>query len=140
MEDFLRAIHNAVKEAGASEIAEKMGLSHVSLLQRANPDNDAHKLTVNHLHQILQFTEDMRILEVLANRFGFDLVAKDRPEATGMDRAMLSFSKEMAEVTLEVHKAMADGRICQIEKQAIRREIAEARVSLDQLEESVKVA
>lgn len=140
MEDFLRAIHNAVKEAGASEIAEKMGLSHVSLLQRANPDNDAHKLTVNHLHQILQFTEDMRILEVLANRFGFDLVAKERQEATGMDRAMLSFSKEMAEVTLEVHKAMADGRICQIEKQAIRREIAEARVSLDQLEESVKVA
>ncbi len=140
MEDFLRAIHNAVKDAGASNIAEKMGLSHVSLLQRANPDNDAHKLTVNHLHQILQFTEDMRILEVLANRFGFDLVAKERPEATGMDRAMLSFSKEMAEVTLEVHKAMADGRICQIEKQAIRREIAEARLSLDQLEESVKVA
>ena len=51
MEQFLRACHDAVKDAEPKRLASQMGLPHVSLLQRANPDNDAHKLTINHLYQ-----------------------------------------------------------------------------------------
>ena len=41
MEDFLRACQGAVLDNEAKTLAAKMGVAHVSLLQRANPDNDA---------------------------------------------------------------------------------------------------
>lgn len=140
MEDFLRACHDAVKDADAKRLAATMGLPHVSLLQRANPDNDAHKLTINHLFQILLHSGDMRPLAALASAFGFDLVAKEQAEATSLSAAVLHMHAEVADVTKAVTAALADGRVSQTEKGLIRREIAGVRESLDVLDESVKVA
>lgn len=42
MDKFLRACHDAVKDNEAKSLSAKMGVPHVSLLQRSNPDNDAH--------------------------------------------------------------------------------------------------
>lgn len=60
MEDFLRATQSAVLDHEAKTLAAKMGVPHVSLLQRANPDNDAHHLTIEHLFGILLHTGDTR--------------------------------------------------------------------------------
>ncbi|RMP22176.1 Prophage PssSM-02, c2 family phage regulatory protein [Pseudomonas coronafaciens pv. atropurpurea] len=57
MENFLRSCQSAVLENEAKSLAAKMGVAHVSLLQRANPDNDAHHLTIEHLFGILLHTE-----------------------------------------------------------------------------------
>ncbi|KPY33151.1 Prophage PssSM-02, c2 family phage regulatory protein [Pseudomonas syringae pv. papulans] len=56
MENFLRSCQSAVLENEAKNLAAKMGVAHVSLLQRANPDNDAHHLTIEHLFGILLHT------------------------------------------------------------------------------------
>ncbi|WJN60913.1 phage regulatory CII family protein [Pseudomonas sp. SO81] len=140
MEQFLRACHDAVKDAEPKRLAGQMGLPHVSLLQRSNPDNDAHKLTINHLYQILLHTQDMRPLAALAAEFGFNLVAKEGAEAVNLSAAVLHMHAEVADVTKAVTVAMADGRVSQVEKAMIRREIGGVRESLDQLEASVQVA
>lgn len=140
MDDFLRACHDAVKDADAKRLASTMGLPHVSLLQRANPDNDAHKLTINHLFQILLHSGDMRPLQALAEEFGFDLVAKDQAKPQQIEKAVLGMCKAAAVVTSTATEAMDDGHVSQIEKQSIKRAIAKARESLDVLEQSVKVA
>lgn len=67
MEDFLRACHTTVKESGAEELAGKMCMAHVSLLQRSNPDNAGHHLTIEHLFGILLHTGDMRPLSRFRN-------------------------------------------------------------------------
>ena len=140
MDEFLRACQSAVLDNEAKVLAGQMGVPHVSLLQRANPDNDAHHLTVEHLFGILLHTGDMRPLAALADQFGFDLVAKTAPSPRALTSSLLHVSKEIADLTLAVHDALADNHVSQIEKQAIRKEIDHVRRELHVMEESVKVA
>jgi hypothetical protein len=140
MDKFLRACHDAVKDNEAKSLSAKMGVPHVSLLQRANPDNDAHHLTIEHLFGILLHTGDMRPLATLADQFGFDLVKKEAPAPQALTASMMHVGKEIADLTLAVHSALDDGRVTQIEKQAIRKEIDHVRHELSVMEESVKVA
>lgn len=131
MQEFLRACHNTVKDAGAEQLAGKMGLPHVSLLQRANPDNDSHKLTINHLYQILLHTDDMRPLRALAHEFGFDLVARDIPPSPCLAQATLSMASEVADVTKAAIDALGDGVITRLEAARIEREGEEAKQKID---------
>ena len=140
MEDFLRACHTTIKESGAEGLAGKMCMAHVSLLQRSNPDNAAHHLTIEHLFGVLLHTGDMRPLAALADQFGFDLVKKEAPAPMVLTASMMLVGKEIADLTLAVHCALADGRVTQIEKQAIRKEIEHVRHELNVMEQSVKVA
>lgn len=140
MEDFLRACHTTIKESGAEELAGKMCMAHVSLLQRSNPDNAAHHLTIEHLFGVLLHTGDMRPLAALAGQFGFDLVKKEAPAPMALTASMMHVGKEIADLTLAVHGALDDGRVTQIEKQAIRKEIEHVRHELNVMEQSVKVA
>lgn len=140
MDKFLRACHDAVKDNEAKTLSAKMGVPHVSLLQRANPDNDAHHLTIEHLFGILLHTEDMRPLKALADSFGFDLVAKDAPVPKALTAAMISVGKEVAELTIAVHVALEDNHVSQIEKAQISKEIDHVRKSLDEMAASVKAA
>ncbi len=140
MEDFLDACQAAVKGNEPKALAAKMGVPHVGLLQRANPDNEAHHLTVEHLFGILLHTGDMRPLITLAGEFGFDLVAKTAPKPQELTKSMISVSKEFADLTIAVHEALKDGHVCQFDKSTIRREISHIRESLDVMGESVKAA
>ncbi len=140
MDKFLRACHDAVKDNEAKTLSAKMGVPHVSLLQRANPDNDAHHLTIEHLFGILLHTEDMRPLKALADSFGFDLVAKEAPVPKALTAAMISVGKEVAELTIAVHVALEDNHVSQIEKAQISKEIDHVRKSLDEMASSVKAA
>lgn len=140
MEDFLRSCHDAIKDNEPKSLAAKMGLPHVSLLQRSNPDNDAHHLTIEHLFGVLLHTGDLRPLRALAAEFGLDLVSKDQEAATTLTSALLHMSAEVADVTRAVTDALDDGRVSQTEKALINRELAGARKSLEVLEASVKAA
>ena len=140
MEDFLRACHTTVKESGAEELAGKMCLAHVSLLQRSNPDNAAHHLTIEHLFGILLHTKDMRPLMALGAAFGFDLVEKEQPRPIDVHQALGHVTLEISQVTVETHNAMDDGRIDQLERARIMREISEAEKALDLLKASIKAA
>ena len=140
MEDFLRACQGAVLDNEAKTLAAKMGVAHVSLLQRANPDNDAHHLTVEHLFGILLHTGDMRPLMALADEFGFDLVQKTPPKAQALASSLADVGKEVAELTIAVHAALEDNHVSSIERALIRKEISHVRVGLDVMEASVRAA
>jgi len=140
MEDFLRACHTTIKESGAEKLAGKMCMSHVSLLQRSNPDNAAHHLTIEHLFGILLHTGDMRPLMTLADHFGFELVAKVAPEPKALTASLINVGKEVADLTIAVHEALDDNHVSPIEKAAIHKELGHVRHSLDVMEQSVKVA
>lgn len=140
MEDIHRAIHEALLDAGPKQIAHLMGTSHTNLLNRANPNDDTHRLNVEQFLQILVHTQDMRPLAALAAAFGFNLVAKEGAEAVNLSAAVLHMHAEVADVTKAATAALDDGRVSQVEKAMIRREITGVRESLDVLEASVQVA
>ena len=140
MEDFLRACQSAVLDNEAKVLAAKMGVPHVSLLQRANPDNDAHRLTIEHLFGILLHSGDMRPLTALAREFGFDLVAKVAPAPQGLTASLINVGKEVADLTIAVHSALEDDHVSAFEKTQIKVEIEHVRQSLDVMAASVKAA
>ncbi|NWD49047.1 phage regulatory CII family protein [Pseudomonas gingeri] len=140
MDEFLRACQCAVLDNEAKVLAGKMGVPHVSLLQRANPDNDDHHLTVEHLFGILLHTGDMRPLIALANQFGFELTTKEPPKPQELTKSLISVGKEVADLTIAVHKALEDNHVNSFEKSLIRQEIGHVRKSLDVMEASVKTA
>ena len=140
MDEFLRACQSAVLDNEAKVLAGQMGVPHVSLLQRANPDNDAHHLTIEHLFGILLHTGDMRPLMSLADWFGFELVAKVAPEPKALTASLINVGKEVADLTIAVHGALDDNHVSPLEKAAIRKELGHVRHSLDVMEQSVKVA
>ena len=140
MDEFLKAIHDAVIDAGAKDLARKMGCSHVALLQRANPNTPDHRMNVEQLFQVLLHSGDMRPLQALAAEFGFELEAKEQPERKNLVGALMDAAAEFADVTRATHDALEDGRVSSFEKERIRKEIAEVRQAMDVLEQSVKVA
>lgn len=140
MEDFLRACQSAVLDNEAKTLAAKMGVPHVGLLQRANPDNDAHHLTIEHLFGILLHTGDMRPLMALANEFGFDLVSLETPKPQALTSSLINVGKEVADLTIAVHQALDDNHVSTFEKSLIRQEIDHVRKSLDVMAASVKAA
>jgi len=140
MEEFLRATQSAVLDAEAKVLAAKMGVPHVGLLQRANPDNEAHHLTIEHLFGILLHTKDMRPLAVLAEAFGFDLVSKVSPQPRELTASLVNVGKEVADLTIAVHAALDDNHVSTFEKAQIRVEIDHVRKSLDVMDASVKAA
>lgn len=140
MEDFLRACQSAVLDSTPKTLASKMGVPHVSLLQRANPDNDAHHLTIEHLHGILLHSGDMRPLAALAGEFGFDLVSREKPAVKPLMTALGHLSAECGDVGRLIFDAAADSHISQHEKAQGEKAILEAIEALQVLRESLRAA
>jgi hypothetical protein len=144
MEEFLKAIHEAVKDEGAKDFYAKAGFKTlIGLLQQTNPNDESHNLNLPKFLLILQNLSEQgryRVLRELVAPFGYELDGKEKVAATGLTSALLHMSAEVADVTRACADALEDKRICQTEKALIRREIAHARASLDVLEQSVKVA
>jgi len=140
MYDFLKSLHTAVLDSNAKEVAPKMRLSHTGLLGRANPDNDAAHLRAEHVFEILEHTGDMRPLAVLANAFGFDLVAREQPQPQALTASLMTVAKEVAELTVAVHAALEDNFVSSTEKKHIAQEIEHVREGLRVMAASVTAA
>lgn len=140
MHDFLKACDTVVDEADTKQLATLMNMPPVSLLQRANANYDGAWFNVKHLYSLLLHTEDMRPLAALAGEFGYSIVKTDQPKAIDIHDALGRATLEFAEVTVETHAAMADGRVDQVDRARILREIDHAESALAQLKASVKVA
>lgn len=140
MQDFLKACDDVVDEANTKELATLMNMPPVSLLQRANANYDGAWFNAKHLYALLLHTQDMRPLAALAGEFGYSIVKQDQPVALGIHEALGRATLEFAEVTVETHTGMADGRVDQVERARILKEIGQAEEALAQLKASVKVA
>jgi hypothetical protein len=140
MEMFLKACHDVVKDAETKKLAALMNMPHISLLQRSNSENDAHWFNVKHLYALLLHSQDMRPLAALADEFGYTVVKREQPQPIDVHQALGKLAFEISEVTIETFGAMGDGRVDQIERARILREIDHAEQALAQLKASVKVA
>jgi hypothetical protein len=141
MQELMRAIYDVVDDHGTRKIAEGASFSSRTLLsQKANPDYGTHKMNVEELDRILMFTQDFRPLHAWAEKYGFALEKKVQPVAIDVHQALSRAAFEFAEVTVETHAAMADGRVDQVERARILKEIDHAEKALALLKSSVKAA
>lgn len=132
MQEIMRAIYDVVDENGATKIAQGASFSSRTLLsQKANPDYDSHKMNVEELHRIMDFTKDLRPLKAWAEFFGFDLVPRSVEPADSLANATLALASEAADVTKAAIEALEDGVVTRIEAKRIEREGEEAKKKID---------
>lgn len=139
MQEFLRACDAAVEDADTKNLATLMNMPPVSLLQRANANYDNAWFNVKHLYALMLHTQDMRPLEALAGEFGYVITKTVAPAAIDVHQALGRVALEFAELTVETHNAMSDGRVDQVERARIMKEIAHVKAAIAQYEASVKV-
>lgn len=140
MHDFLKACDSVVDEANTKELATLMNMPPVSLLQRANANYDGAWFNVKHLYALLLHTGDMRPLIALADQFGFDLVAREKPAVKPLMVALGLLSAECGDVGRLIFDAAEDNHISQHEKAQGEKAILEAIDALQVLRESLKAA
>ena len=141
MQSLMRAIYDVVDEHGTKKIAEGASFTSRTLLaQKANPDYDSHNMNVAELDRIMAFTRDFRPLDAWADRFGFDLVSRERPAAKPLMTALCHLTAECGDVGRLIFDATADNHISQHEKAQGDKAIQEAIDALQVLRESLKAA
>ncbi|WP_062382004.1 phage regulatory CII family protein [Pseudomonas abietaniphila] len=140
MHEFLKACDSVVDEADTKKLATLMNMPPVSLLQRANANYDGAWFNVKHLYALLLHTNDMRPLAALAGEFGYTVAKTAPPAAVEIHQALGRTTLEFAHLTVETHAAMADGRIDEVERARIMKEITHAEEALALFKASVKAA
>lgn len=140
MEEVHRALHETVLEAGPKTLAFLMGMSHTSLLNRSNPNDDTHRLNFEQFLQILVHSNDVRALRAIADLLGYDVIPKQPARQQNLTSALVHMNAEVADVTRTVANALADGHLNSIERASITREADQAIESLHSLKAAVKAA
>lgn len=134
------AIHQSAHEArgGLSALAKRLGIGEQVLRNKCNPNTETHKLGVREALAVMLDTEDLRILEALAQELGCRVSREPSPQsARGLIEAVLAAEVEHGDVGRAILDALRDQRISPREAAEIKREIYEARTALEVLEASV---
>jgi hypothetical protein len=139
MQDIDRAITETIhnSDISAKEIAEGTGKSHQVLLNKANPNNDTHHLTLHEAVAVIKLTGNTAILDALNSIFGYGEYAR-KPKTELLIDALLNAIKENADVSIAIRASVADGKLSATEKTEVLREIREAKDALIDLERSVQ--
>lgn len=127
-----QAIYDTVHKSDvrASEIATRLGMNHQVLLNKANPQNESHKMSVRESLAIQLLTGNHRIQSALDTLLNAESL---QTPFQCVFQAMLATSKEQGDVARVIQEAMSDGRFTMREKEDAFREIDEVIESLELL-------
>ncbi len=128
-------VHNS--EISAKEIAQRLGMSHQVLLNKANPQSEFHKLTLREALAVQLITGNRRIHKAIEVELG--LGANEKQQHTNILESVLVASREHGDVMRAIHEALEDGRFTLREREQCQREIDEAVAALTGLRESVVI-
>lgn len=136
MDSLDQAIYDIVHKSDikAKGIADRLGMTHQILINKANPNSDYHKMTVREAHAIQLITGNHAVVSAMQT----ELNLQERKTAPASVLAsVLNAGKEHGDVLASIQDAMADGQITEREKSEIFKEIDETEAALKLLRESV---
>lgn len=135
MDHIDQAIHSTIHESDipAKEIAQRLGMSHQVLINKANPQSEFHKMSLREALAVQLITGSTRIHDAMAVELD---VNETIPSKSVVDSILLA-CKEHGDVVSVVHGALEDGRFTLREREDCQREINELITALVTLRESV---
>lgn len=130
-----QAAYNTVHEArcGIKTVAESVGLSYQMLINKVNPKNSTHHLTLLDAVDVMHATKDMRILDALATEFQgmfVPLPTLSSDVAPNLMSDIAKMSSEFGALIKEVADDLTDGKISENEWSRIDNEAAKLREAL----------
>jgi hypothetical protein len=120
-------------------VAERLGTTKGYLYASIDPNQTNKPLSIDRIFAITKLTNDMRILEVVANEFDMVLIHKKQSEANIADINLLvdRANIENSDVFREIKRAIEDGVIDEDEQRKILKEIDEAQKANAELKDRV---
>lgn len=111
-----QAFYNVVSDyaPGAKALADAMGRRYKALLNKANPNEQAHEPTLSDVRKVTALTGDLRVIEALAAEQGAVVVRlPEVPDCSRQDllQHVLTCNKEFADVFAELQEDMRDGKL-----------------------------
>ncbi len=136
MDSLDRAIYDIVHSSNinAKGIADMLGLTYQVLLNKANPNNDSHKMSVREAHAIQMITGNHAVVGAMQTELS---ISKRKTAPASVLACVLSAGKEHGDVLESIQESLADGVFTEAEKSAAYKEIDEAIDSLGSLREAV---
>nr|WP_082708356.1 phage regulatory CII family protein [Marinobacterium profundum] len=140
MDHIDTAIYATVHDSSipAKEIASRVGMSHQVLLNKANAQNETHKLTLRESLAIQIATGTTRIHAAMGVELGVQSQpVDDESECGGLMKAVLSAAHQHGDVMRTIDDAMADNHLTARESAQCCKEIDEAVQALLALSRAV---
>jgi len=133
------AIHQTAHHApgGLPKLAKRLGIGEQVFRNKVNSHNDTHHLNVREMIAMVLATNDTQIMDALALELGGKFERHKKANNAGLIDALLTADAEHGDITREMRDALQDKSLTEREKSKIRKEISEARDSLDVLEQKV---
>lgn len=137
MDHIDQAIYDTVHNSDMppKEIARRLGFNYQVLINKANPQNETHRLTLREAVAVQLLTENHSIYRAMGVELSMH--SKDHGPVLGIMESALKAGKEHGEVIQSIYAALEDGRMTMREQENCQREITEAIEALMQLRESV---
>jgi hypothetical protein len=109
------AFHHTVHgyPGGAASLAPRMNKSVAVLRNKANPNSDVNVITIDDITAVMDLTQNYSILYALATEHGH-VCSKIDAEPAGDSAVLESITDvwaKLGSVGVEVHSALADGRV-----------------------------
>lgn len=126
-------VHNS--KIPTKEIAQRLGMSHQVLINKANPQSEFHKLTLREALAVQLITGNRRIQQAMETELGLN-DEKKLPSKNLLESVLVA-SREHGDVVRAVQEALEDGRFTLREREICQKEIDDAVNALHSLRESV---
>jgi len=136
MDSLDQAIYDIVHKSDikAKGIADRLGMTHQILINKANPNSEHHKMTVREAHAIQLLTGNHAVVGAMQTELN---IHKRKAAPKSILQSVLDAGKEHGDVLATIQEAMADGILTEREKGDICKEIREEVAALEDLLESV---
>ena len=123
-------IHSA--EGGGKVIAAKLGISYQVLMNKVNPNNSTHHLSLSESVNLIRASSDTRIIEAMANEFGgtFVPLANLSEAPPNLISDLATMAAEFGALMREVAEDVSDGQVSDNELARVEREAANLRHAL----------
>jgi hypothetical protein len=125
-------VHGSTK--AAKQISSLMAMSHQVLINKANPQNETHKITLREAVTIQLITGNQSIYRAMGTELALN---EEGFQPVGIMESALKAGKEHGDVISSIYEALEDGKMTMREQEKCQREITEAIDALMQLRESV---
>ena len=136
MDSLDQAIYDIVHNSDITPkgLADRLGMTHQVLLNKANSNCDTHKMTVREAHAIQLITGNHAVVSAMQT----ELNLQERKTAPASVLAsVLNAGKEHGDVLASIQASLEDGKLTEAEKSEIFKEIDETEAALKLLRESV---
>jgi hypothetical protein len=122
-------------------LAPKMGTTHKTLLDRLNPDNDYHRLSVEHLQMVTALTGDTQLIVGLCHDAGLSVYESptDAPTVESIIPLILKRHQVSGEFSALLHRFMADGVLDDDEKMELIKSVDDAIAILNKTKASLSM-